>query len=331
MKIAFISCFSIWHTEPDIANALEKAGHEVWRYHYTHLDEKKFLEMASRFDSVITSVPHSLPVDFLLQVKAEGPMLIAWYFDWLWDYLGRHKQYTARTKHFDLVLSSDGETDYLYKREGINRRWLPMACNPNVYKPVSLSAEDKKEYGYDVGFVGHAYFPRRRKLLGKLYRDFDFRHWGQSSECYGPVHATICNATKIMVADNFRNDVPGYWSNRVYCETGSGAFLLHPRIPRMEKHFADGEHLVYYDDLDDLCVKIRYYLKHEDERKRIASQGSRHIHKNHSWAVRIKEFEKILCESGLSPTQTAQVGLDSSAGTSLNTSMPILSSQSGIV
>lgn len=325
MRIGYISCFSIWHNEVDIADTLEEFGHEVDRYHHTCIDMDRFLSRAKRYDVVITAVPHTLPKQFFLDIKSRGPKLIAWYFDWIWDYLGRHKHYIQRIKDFDLTLSSDGDTDKRYRDAGVKRRYMRMACNTRIYRPVHLTNEERKEYSHDVGFVGHSYFPRRKALIDGLASSFDFCHWGQFNEAYGINHAKIVAATKIMVADNFRNDVPNYWSNRVYTEVGSGGFLLHPRVPKMDKVYKDKEHLVYWDDMEDLHGKIRYYLRHDDEREEIARCGQKLIHKYHNWNTRIREFEDI-CESELSLTPTSRLASGCSDGISSSTCQQTLSS-----
>lgn len=72
--------------------------------------------------------------------------------------------------------------------------------------------------------------------------------------------------------------------------------------------FEDGYHLVYYDGLDDLAVKLDYWL-HPDrdaERRKIARQGQLFTLKMHSFDARVKELMTWLYngkpESGADPT-----------------------------
>lgn len=324
MRLAYLGNFSANHTEVDIADALEKR-HEVWRYHIDMMDDVRFLRVARRFDAVITTKPQGKGVRFWEQVKKKGPKLIAWYFDWIWGYGDREKRYLPRLKVFDLVLSSDGKTDEEYKRHNIRRRYMMMGCRTDIYRSLVLTEEEKEQYSCDVGFVGHIYFDRRKRMIEGVSRICRFKMWGQNSDFYGHRHAVVANASKIMLADNYRNDIPGYWSNRVYLEVGSGALLLHPRVPLMERSFKDREHLVYWDNESDLHRKIHHYLRDSKEREKIAKQGQEHIHKYHSWDVRVERFER-LCESALSLTPTSTLGSVASAGSSSSTSMPILSS-----
>ena len=281
MLIGFASCFSDWHTEVEICDYLEKAGHEVHRYHYPNMDYEKFL--TKKFDLVITSLPQLFPPGFWERVKSPK---IAWYFDWIQGFASREPQYLEALKPFDLTISTDGWID-MYEKNGIERRWLPHACDLRTYHPLT------KTPGVAVGFIGHVYTPERQGLLNSLKR-YDFRHYGNREECWGPKYSQVCNSVKIMVGDNFRNDIQCYWSDRLYLSLGCGAFLMYPRVPGIEKFFKDGEHLILFDNVRDLHRKIDHYLKRPSERERISKNGAEEVRKNHNWGVRIGEFEDIL-------------------------------------
>ena len=54
---------------------------------------------------------------------------------------------------------------------------------------------------------------------------------------------------------------------------GSGGFLLTNWQQEIAECFTDGEELVMYESVEDAIMKAEYYLKHEDERIRIARNG----------------------------------------------------------
>jgi glycosyltransferase involved in cell wall biosynthesis len=315
LSIGYIGCFSDHHTEADIVKYLKRDGHQVDRYHFTHLDQDKFVSRADQYDIVITSLPQTLPVEFWRRVS-EKTKLVAWYFDWLvWQ--GRWKQYSSRLKYFDLIISTDGFENSIYKE--YNRVWIPHAADTEVYKHIRLSQRN------DVVFIGHIYTEERRVLLGGVMERFRFKQYGQQNDCWGEKYSHVCGQAKIVIGDNFLNDIPGYWSDRVYMSLASGAFYLSPRVPGLERYFEDGEHLVYYDSPDDLYGKIEYYLEQPLERERIAFSGADEVARNHSWAVRVREFE---CALESLDIQTSRAVSGSSITNSGKTSLPILSSQS---
>lgn len=53
----------------------------------------------------------------------------------------------------------------------------------------------------------------------------------------------------------------------------SGALVMSDVMLSIPRDFADGESIVFYNDLVDLKAKIKYYLEHEAERLKIASKG----------------------------------------------------------
>lgn len=57
---------------------------------------------------------------------------------------------------------------------------------------------------------------------------------------------------------------------RIWDVLGCGGFLLTNYQAEIPYYFKEGEDLVCFDSLEDLCEKVGYYLEHEEERKRIA-------------------------------------------------------------
>lgn len=290
MRIAHIGCHQPFHTESEICDYLELAGHEVDRFQFDRLDTGKFIRRCGEYDIAITSLPQTLPVDFWRGVKREGPRIVAWYFDWIANWGGREQQYLPRLREFDLIISTDGFENPIY--DGLPRYWLPHAADPRTYYPVSMPT------AHDVGFIGHNYLPRRRQMIRNLIKRYDFMQYGLHDECWGSGYARACASVKIMVGDNFRNDISGYWSDRTYLSLACGSFYLSPRVPGLERYFEDGKHLVMYDNEDDLHAKVDHYLQRPEERMRIATAGTALVHERHSWAKRVAEFEAI-CESAL--------------------------------
>ena len=75
---------------------------------------------------------------------------------------------------------------------------------------------------------------------------------------------------------------------RIWDVLGCGGFLLTNYQAEIPYYFKDGEDLVCFDGLEDLCEKVGYYLEHEEERKRIAWNGYRKVREKHSYIERIR-------------------------------------------
>jgi spore maturation protein CgeB len=77
---------------------------------------------------------------------------------------------------------------------------------------------------------------------------------------------------------------------------GCGGFLLTGRAENLDQYYADGKEIVIFDHSDDLIMKIRYFLKHEEERVAIARAGYDRTIREHTYARR---FEAIFRHIGL--------------------------------
>lgn len=84
---------------------------------------------------------------------------------------------------------------------------------------------------------------------------------------------------------------------RIWDVLGCGGFLLTNYQAEIPYYFKEGENLVCFDSLEDLCEKVGYYLEHEEERKRIAWNGYRKVREKHSYIERIRTIlDTVACE-----------------------------------
>jgi spore maturation protein CgeB len=76
----------------------------------------------------------------------------------------------------------------------------------------------------------------------------------------------------------------------------SGGFYIVEYMEELEEFFNIGKEIVCYTDKEDLADKIKYYLKHDDERERIRKAGHERCLRDHSWH---KRFQKAFQKMGL--------------------------------
>ena len=74
---------------------------------------------------------------------------------------------------------------------------------------------------------------------------------------------------------------------RIWDVLGCGGFLLTNYQAEIPYYFKEGEDLVCFDGLEDLCEKVGYYLEHEEARKRLAWNGYHKVREKHSYIERI--------------------------------------------
>ena len=290
MTIHYISKFDPpYHTERYIAEALAWLGYKVECYEFDHDWDRP--EKMTAGDIMLTALPQRFGAAQLQAWKDAGVFLATWYFDWIGadgnGYKGRELAYGAKLKLFDAVFSTDGDTDEWYQLRGIKRFWLPQAVPPEdrvIFDP----AHER----HDLVFLGHRNGQRRCDMLDAVGKRFDLKVCGDYKQprLWGRAFCSAVQASKIVLGDNYLNHIPRYWSNRVYVVLAAGGFLLTPRVTGLDAQFTDGKHLVMHDGGDDLFRKIEKWLKRPRDRARIAQNGHREVHRNHTYLHRTVEL-----------------------------------------
>ena len=62
----------------------------------------------------------------------------------------------------------------------------------------------------------------------------------------------------------------------------------------MPLFFKENEDIVYFSDMEELVDKAGYYLKHDDERRKIASSACEKVSRYHTYTDRIDEMAEYI-------------------------------------
>lgn len=193
----------------------------------------------------------------------------------------------ARVQDYDFLFVAQKDYILKYKERGCkNVYWLPLACDPEIHKHHNLPLK------YDLCFVG-GFGPDspRREIILNLQKEFNM-FVGQE---YLHNMARIYSQSKMV----FNKSLKGDLNMRVFEALSCGRLLLTDRINNgLEDLFIDKEHLVIYDNYEDLVEKVRYYLAHPDEREEIACRGQKEVWKKHTYLHRARHLiETVLKNS----------------------------------
>lgn len=148
--------------------------------------------------------------------------------------------------------------------------WLPLACDLNVHKKI-----DSKEE-FDISFIGNVVpklMDQRIEYLDYLFKkvpNFDF------GRAFGDELPKRIAKSKIVVNKSIRGDM----NMRVFETLAMGKLLVTDYLPVIGKLFVDGEHLIMYRSKTEMVEKVKYYLKHDNERKKIAENGRNAVMKH---------------------------------------------------
>ena len=293
--IHYVSFFDFaWRNERNCADALEWHGYHVTRYQITDPKDRPGLGGKPAIkpgDVVFTAVPQNFDVAELQRFKDAGAKLVTWYWDWIFGLENRADLYLPRLRLMDVILSTDGFSDENYVRNGITcRHYLPQAAMPEDRLLPSAVGSPK----HDVVFMGHLWTSDRRDMARRLNARFNFANYGGYSEgtrrVWGCEMTRICRGSSIMVGVNYKNDCPGYWSDRCYVVMGAGGFYLGQRVPGIERYFQDGVHCAFFDGMDDLMEKTAWWLAHDKEREACRKRGHELVHSRDTYIHRTNEM-----------------------------------------
>jgi len=168
------------------------------------------------------------------------------------------------------------------------------------------------ERDVDVIFIG-ALFPGKMPTLAKVKKAFGrrlrlhgltnlkknvyfnvkygFPGWVRPAkfEEYVPLY----QRAKIGINVHNRGEytVGGY---RLFDLPGNGVMQISDGGEYLDRFFKEDEEIVGYRNADELIDKIRYYLSHDAERKRVALNGYRRVIEDHRFSSRMKQMGDLV-------------------------------------
>lgn len=209
-------------------------------------------------------------------------------------------------RKYDLIVSSFPHFVRLFRKMGIKSEYLRWCFEPEIARTIGRLP---KKYG--VVFVGgySRYHSQGNKMLEVLAKNVKVDFWGYDEQTQSPTSAIrqyfhgrawgrkmyeIFAQAKIVV--NRHIDVAGSYANnmRMFDVTGMGSLLVTDDKKNMAEFFEVDREVITYKNTADLVKKVKYYLKHGLIRERIAKAGQKRTLKEHTYAVRMRELDKIL-------------------------------------
>ncbi|MFA5291488.1 MAG: glycosyltransferase [Phycisphaerae bacterium] len=201
----------------------------------------------------------------------------------LWPHL--HKNRIEAAKETDLVITTnDGSGRQAYKDSGIKCVFMPYPCDPDLEHRYNIS----EEWKCDILFTGQtrdksSKYPvenTRSELLTRLSKTANARIYGAFGfpKIGGMDYLYAINGARIGLSVNADNNVRMCHSDRFYTYLSCGTFVLAKKVPDSDLLFQDGTHLRYFETNDEFFELADWYLKHDQERQKIAAAGMQRAH-----------------------------------------------------
>lgn len=202
-------------------------------------------------------------------------------------------QLAKALKEYDWVFTtkSFGLGDMQEQLNVTNASFVPHAYDPETHKPVETTQEEANYYGSEVSFIGNS-SRKKRALLEYVQKELPnvtISIWGpgvwanemptayRDQPVLGLEYAKAIACSKINMAPLHERVQGASSGDRMTARTfeipAAGGFMLHERTDEAMRYFEDGRECAFYADSTDLVAKIRYFLDHPEERRKIAKAG----------------------------------------------------------
>ena len=156
----------------------------------------------------------------------------------------------------------------------------------SLYTPFCPSSFKPKEKDLDVVFLGQAnsYRESRRQYINHLINneiDIHISIEDRDSQVSYEQYQDKLSRAKIGLNFSFSVD-KHQLKGRVFETMLSGAMLLESKNAQTPTLFKEGEEYICFSSKEDLVDKIKYYLKHENERIEISMAGRDRVVKDYN-------------------------------------------------
>lgn len=195
--------------------------------------------------------------------------------------------------------------------------FVDNAYDPATHRPMELREEDRRKYATDVGFVGAHEADRLAQMRHLARHGIPVLVWGYFWErVANPGHPNLVIRNEFLDGAELARSISatrinlGFLrkQNRDLQTTRSieipacGGFFLGERTDEHRRLFREGVEAEFFSSPDELLQKCRYYLEHEEERRRIAEAGLRRcIEGGYSNQGRLSTVLARLADRGLLP------------------------------
>lgn len=292
-----------------LSNGLIRNGHFVYNFSYRdvareeaplgikELGRKKmnmrFVETAECIAADVVLLGHAefIEAETLIEIKKRLPncKIAMWWVDW-WHNLVKYDEVMKQRMPLLDALFMTSEPDYVRENYAPTRDvhkffFMPNSCDPSMDIGKAYEVSEPK---HDVLFIGRP-FGSRDDLVTHMKQnmgDINLGLYGQGRENFVTGHRYLELVANSRIGINFSRDntMPLYTSNRMVHLAANGCLVMTPETPRMEELFTTDE-VVYFSSAADFEEKIRHYLAHPDEAKKIAKAGQIRAHKEYDAKV----------------------------------------------
>lgn len=230
---------------------------------------------------------------------AQAAPIVNWFIDPIVD---RRDLVERIAPAYDVFFTMDDLPPDEAARLGTRVVHLPMACDPDVHRPVPLGESDRARYACDVCFVGrfgrralafHGLVDLRLNLWGSRLLDERLRPFHRGDGLWGDELAKQYGAARVVLNVHAAYERPEaeaamYNVNpRLFEIAACGGFQLTDNRGQATRFFEEGTEIECYASPDELRAKVLYYLDRNEARGRMAARAGEKARRLHTYARRM--------------------------------------------
>lgn len=187
--------------------------------------------------------------------------------------------------------------------------YLPMAADPDLHCPLTLSEEDRHKFGADVSFVGAGYANRRRLFPALLRQPWSFKLWGNewdgaedlrsvlqldgaridTATCMKVFNATAVNLNLHSTTGTGLDPQADFVNPRTFELAACGAFQLVDHRSQLPQFFTEQE-MVSFPDFGDVPRLVQRWLNDSAARQTMANAARTRVLNSHTYVHRMRDL-----------------------------------------
>lgn len=237
-------------------------------------------------DKGVTIFPETLQY---IKKKIPKTLLISYSPDNMALRHNQSQQYLECIPLYDYIITNKSYIlDDLKKLGAKDVRFVNNSYESTFHYPRTLTSEDYKEIGGDIGFVGAWEKERCESILYLAQHGLNVRVWGGGKWLkYKGMYPNLTIEDKGLYSENYSKSFQAFkislcflrkmnfdlQTTRTVEIPACGGFMMAERTSEHQAMFEEGKEAAFFSTNEELLEKCKYYLSHEEERKQIATAG----------------------------------------------------------
>lgn len=299
MKVFIIGVFdSDGSTTIFMSKAFKNLGHEVHEFNYRRILEQ-FGEEGMNYCLMYRAWECQPDLVIICKGNNVSPASIqfmnsftqTWYW-WMDPIITVEPQYLAIASECHHVSCTGGGVAQFFVNNGMRSvHHIFEGVDLEYYKPT----EPDELFKADVSFIGSR-TPERDNYIFSLGSQFPVRVYGPKygTPVTGETFNKVCSSSKIMLSINSQNDIPDYFSDRVFLLLGAKSFVMQMYTPGLENYFENGKHIVWWKNLPELIDLCQYYVN--EDTTEIREAGHQYVRENFTWQHSAQKILEVIGE-----------------------------------